>query len=186
MKISTFEEYKIEYQKSITDPKKFWEKKAQNFSWRKKWDSVLDWDFTKPEIKWFEGGKLNITENCLDRHLEKRGNQTAIKWIANNPKEETINLSYRELHKQVCKFANVLKKNGALKGDRICLYMPMVPELAIAVLACARIGAIHSVVFAGFSAKSLSDRINDATCKLLITADGGFRGRKNYSSKGDC
>ena len=178
MKISTFEEYKIEYQKSITDPKKFWGKKAQNFSWRKKWDSVLDGDFTKPEIKWFEGGKLNITENCLDRHLEKRGNQTAIKWIANNPKEETINLSYRELHKQVCKFANVLKKNGALKGDRICLYMPMVPELAIAVLACARIGAIHSVVFAGFSAKSLSDRINDATCKLLITADGGFRGEK--------
>ena len=178
MKISTFEEYKIEYQKSITDPKKFWGKKAQNFSWRKKWDSVLDWDFTKPEIKWFEGGKLNITENCLDRHLEKRGNQTAIKWIANDPKEETINLSYRELHKQVCKFANVLKKNGALKGDRICLYMPMVPELAIAVLACARIGAIHSVVFAGFSAKSLSDRINDATCKLLITADGGFRGEK--------
>ena len=178
MKISTFEEYKIEYQKSITDPKKFWEEKAHNFSWRKKWDSVLDWDFTKPEIKWFEGGKLNITENCLDRHLEKRGNQTAIKWIANDPKEETINLSYRELHKQVCKFANVLKKNGALKGDRICLYMPMVPELAIAVLACARIGAIHSVVFAGFSAKSLSDRINDATCKLLITADGGFRGEK--------
>ena len=178
MKISTFEEYKIEYQKSITDPKKFWESKAQNFSWRKKWDSVLDWDFTKPEIKWFEGGKLNITENCLDRHLEKRGNQTAIKWIANDPKEETINLSYRELHKQVCKFANVLKKNGALKGDRICLYMPMVPELAIAVLACARIGAIHSVVFAGFSAKSLSDRINDATCKLLITSDGGFRGEK--------
>ena len=178
MKISTFEEYKIEYQKSITDTKKFWEKKAQNFSWRKKWDSVLDWDFTKPEIKWFEGGKLNITENCLDRHLEKRGNQTAIKWIANDPKEETINLSYRELHKQVCKFANVLKKNGALKGDRICLYMPMVPELAIAVLAFARIGAIHSVVFAGFSAKSLSDRINDATCKLLITADGGFRGEK--------
>ena len=178
MKISTFEEYKIEYQKSITDPKKFWEEKAHNFSWRKKWKNVLSWDFTKPEIKWFEGGKLNITENCLDRHLEKRGNQTAIKWIANNPKEETINLSYRELHKQVCKFANVLKKNGALKGDRICLYMPMVPELAIAVLACARIGAIHSVVFAGFSARSLSDRINDATCKLLITTDGGFRGEK--------
>ena len=178
MKISTFEEYKIEYQKSITDPKKFWEEKAHNFSWRKKWKNVLSWDFTKPEIKWFEGGELNITENCLDRHLEKRGNQTAIKWIANDPKEETINLSYRELHKQVCKFANVLKKNGALKGDRICLYMPMVPELAIAVLACARIGAIHSVVFAGFSAKSLSDRINDATCKLLITADGGFRGEK--------
>jgi acetyl-CoA synthetase len=138
----------------------------------------LSGDFSKPEIKWFEGGKLNITENCLDRHLEKRGNQTAIKWIANNPNEQSRCLSYKELHSEVCKFANVLKNNGAKKGDRICLYMPMVPELAIAVLACARIGAIHSVVFAGFSAKSLSDRINDADCNILITADGGFRGVK--------
>ena len=176
--ISTFEEYKKEHQKSIENPEQFWEEKASNFTWQKKWDNVLAWDFTKPEIKWFEGGKLNITENCLDRHLEKRGNQTAIKWIANNPNEQSRCLSYKELHYEVCKFANVLKNNGAKKKDRICLYMPMVPELAIAVLACARIGAIHSVVFAGFSAKSLSDRINDADCNILITADGGFRGAK--------
>ena len=176
--ITTFEEYKKEYAKSINNPEAFWEEKANNFTWQKKWDTVLSWDFSKPEIKWFEEGKLNITENCLDRHLEKRGNQTAIKWAANNPKEAIRNISYKELHAEVCKFANVLKNNGVKKGDRICLYMPMVPELAIAVLACARIGAIHSVVFAGFSAKSLSDRINDADCNILITADGGFRGAK--------
>jgi len=176
--ITTFEEYKKEYAKSINTPEAFWEEKAKNFTWQKKWDTVLSWDFSKPEIKWFEEGKLNITENCLDRHLEKRGNQTAIKWVANNPKEANRNISYKELHAEVCKFANVLKNNGVKKGDRICLYMPMVPELAIAVLACARIGAIHSVVFAGFSAKSLSDRINDANCNILITADGGFRGEK--------
>ena len=185
-KITSFEEYNLEYEKSIHNPEKFWEEKALNFNWEKKWDNVLSWDFTKPEIKWFEGGKLNITENCLDRHLEKKQNQTAIKWIANNPKEKNINLSYKKLHTEVCKFSNVLKNNGAKKGDRICLYMPMVPELAIAVLACARIGAIHSVVFAGFSAKSLSDRINDATCKLLITSDGGFRVKKNYATKRNC
>ncbi len=176
--INSFEEYKIEYAKSIKSPEAFWEEKANNFTWQKKWGKVLSWDFSKPEIKWFEGGKLNITENCLDRHLETRGEQTAIKWIANNPNEQSRCLSYIELHTEVCKFANVLKNNGAKKGDRICLYMPMVPELAIAVLACARIGAIHSVVFAGFSAKSLSDRINDADCTILITADGGFRGTK--------
>ena len=176
--ISTFAEYKKEYQKSIKNPKQFWEEEASNFTWQKKWDTVLDWDFSKPEIKWFQGGKLNITENCLDRHLEKRGEQIAIKWIANNPNEQSKCLSYKDLHYEVCKFANVLKNNGTKKGDRICLYMPMVPELAIAVLACARIGAIHSVVFAGFSAKSLSDRINDADCNILITADGGFRGAK--------
>ena len=176
--ITTFKEYKIQYEKSISDPEKFWEEKARNFNWIKKWNNVLSWDFTKPEIKWFEGGKLNITENCLDRHLETRKNQTAIKWIANNPKEKNIDLSYQELHAEVCKCANMFKNNGVKKGDRICLYMPMVPELAIAVIACARIGAIHSVVFAGFSAKALSERINDANCKLLITADGGFRGAK--------
>ncbi len=176
--IATLKEYKIEYEKSINNPEGFWEEKAQSFMWKKKWKNVLSWDFKKPEIKWFEGGKLNITENCLDRHLEKKGDQIAIKWVANNPKEKNRNLSYREVYTQVCKFANVLKNNGTKKGDRVCLYMPMVPELAIAVLACARIGAIHSVVFAGFSAKSLSDRINDATCKLLITADGSFRGKK--------
>ncbi len=176
--INSFEEYKIEYEKSIKNPEEFWEEKANNFTWQKKWEKVLSWDFSKPEIKWFEGGKLNITENCLDRHLETRGEQTAIKWIANNPNEKSRSLSYKELHIEVCKFANVLKNNGAKKGDRICLYMPMVPELAIAVLACARIGAIHSVVFAGFSAKSLSDRINDADCNILITADGGYRAAK--------
>ena len=181
--IKSFEKYKKEYEKSIKHPEDFWEEKARNFSWRKRWRNVLSWDFTKPEIKWFEGGKLNITENCLDRHLEKKGNQTAIKWIANDPQEKNINLSYKDLYTQVCKCANVLRKNGVKKGDRICLYMPMVPELAIAVLACARIGAIHSVVFAGFSAKSLSERINDATCKLLITADGGFRGDKTTPLK---
>ena len=176
--INSLEKYKIEYAKSIENPEAFWEEKAANFTWHKKWDSVLKWDFKEPEIKWFEGGKLNITENCLDRHLENKGEQTAIKWIANNPNEQSRCLSYKELHSEVCKFSNVLKSNGAKKGDRICLYMPMVPELAIAVLACARIGAIHSVVFAGFSAKSLSDRINDADCSILITADGGFRGEK--------
>ncbi|MBU46941.1 MAG: acetate--CoA ligase [Flavobacteriales bacterium] len=181
--IKSFEKYKKEYERSIKHPEDFWEGKARNFSWRKRWRNVLSWDFTKPEIKWFEGGKLNITENCLDRHLEKKGNQTAIKWIANDPQEKNINLSYKDLYTQVCKCANVLRKNGVKKGDRICLYMPMVPELAIAVLACARIGAVHSVVFAGFSAKSLSDRINDATCKLLITADGGFRGDKTTPLK---
>jgi len=176
--INSLEKYKIEYAKSIKNPEAFWEEKAANFTWHKKWDKVLSWDFTKPEIKWFEGGKLNITENCLDRHLKTKGKQTAIKWIANNPNEQSRCLSYKELHSEVCKFSNVLKNNGAKKGDRICLYMPMVPELAIAVLACARIGAIHSVVFAGFSAKSLSDRINDANCNILITADGGFRCEK--------
>jgi len=181
--IKSFEKYKKEYERSIKHPEDFWEEKARSFSWRKRWRNVLSWDFTKPEIKWFEGGKLNITENCLDRHLEKKGNQTAIKWIANDPQEKNINLSYKDLYTQVCKCANVLRKNGVKKGDRICLYMPMVPELAIAVLACARIGAVHSVVFAGFSAKSLSDRINDATCKLLITADGGFRGDKTTPLK---
>ena len=144
----------------------------------KTWDKVLEWDFTKPEVKWFKGGQLNITENCLDRHLNKRANQIAIKWVPNNPNDSAINITYSQLHEKVCQFSNVLLNNRVNKGDRVCLYMPMVPELTIAVLACARIGAIHSVVFAGFSAKSLSDRINDADCKLLITADGGFRGEK--------
>ena len=176
--ISSFEDYKKEYAKSINDPSNFWEDKANDFIWHKKWDNVLSWDFSKAEISWFEGGKLNITENCLDRHLKNKSNQVAIKWIANNPDEASRCLTYKELYTEVNKFANVLINNGAKKGDRICLYMPMVPELAIAVLACARIGAIHSVVFAGFSAKSLSDRINDAKCNILITADGGFRGEK--------
>ena len=176
--IISYQKYKQQYQESINDPESFWKKKAENFVWRKKWEKVLEWDFTKPEIRWFSGGQLNITENCLDRHLEKRGENIAVKWIANNLNEESVSLTYNKLYSEVCKFANVLKNNGARKGDRVCIYMPMVPELAIAVLACARIGAIHSVVFAGFSAKSLSDRINDASCNILITADGGYRGAK--------
>ena len=176
--ILSFKEYKKAYKKSIENPELFWSEKANNFKWERKWDTTLLWDFTKPEVKWFEGGKLNITTNCLDRHLKLKGNQTAITWISNNIEEKNINLSYQQLYTEVNKFSNVLKKNGIKKGDRICLYMPMVPELTIAILACARIGAIHSVVFAGFSAKSLSDRINDAKCKLLITSDGGFRGEK--------
>ena len=178
MRIKSIEEYNTEKSNFDNDPERFWEEKAESFIWKKKWDKVLNWDFHSAKINWFNGGKLNITENCLDRYLKKRANQVAIKWIANNPNEKSISLTYQELHAEVCKFSNVLKKHTIKKGDRVCLYMPMVPELSIAVLACARIGAIHSVVFAGFSAKSLSDRINDAECQALITADGGFRGDK--------
>ena len=182
-KINTFEEYQKEYARSVATPELFWAGKANSFYWYKKWDSVLNWNFNEPNVKWFEGGKLNITENCLDRHLKKRGDKTAITWVPNDPNEVSRHLSYKELHREVCKFSNVLRSNGAKKGDRICLYMPMVPELAIAVLACARIGAIHSVVFAGFSAQSLADRINDASCNIVITADGAFRGVKTIGLK---
>ena len=178
MRIKTLEEYKNQKKKFDDNPEKFWEEKAESFIWHKQWDEVLNWDFNTAKVNWFSGGKLNITENCLDRHLKERSNQIAIKWIANDPNEDNINITYKELHAQVCKFSNVLRKRGVKKGDRVCLYMPMVLELSIAVLACARIGAIHSVVFAGFSAKSLSDRINDAECTVLITSDGGFRGNK--------
>ena len=178
MRIKNLKEYISEKNKFDLDPEKFWAEKAEKFSWHQKWNEILNWDFYKAKVNWFSGGKLNITENCLDRHLKENGNQIAIKWIANNPKEKNINITYQDLYLQVCKFSNVLRNKGIVKGDRVCLYMPMVPELAIAVLACARIGAIHSVVFAGFSAKSLSDRINDAKCKALITSDGGFRGNK--------
>ena len=181
--IESIKEYRNEYKRSIDSPEDFWEEKANNFVWNRKWDNVLTWDFTKPEVRWFEGGKLNITENCLDRHLKERGDQIAIRWVSNDPKESNVNISYEELYDEVCKFSNVLINNGAKKGDRICLYMPMIPELAISVLACARIGAVHSVVFAGFSAKSLSDRINDASCNILITADGAFRGSKTIPLK---
>jgi acetyl-CoA synthetase len=178
IKINSFKEYKEQYKQSVENPEQFWEEIAETFTWRKKWEKVLDWNFNEPNIKWFEKGKLNITENCLDRHLEKRGNQTAIIWEPNKPTDETIKLTYSELHQKVCEFGNVLKNNGAKKGDRICLYMPMVPELAIAILACARIGAIHSVVFAGFSAKALADRINDATCNIVLCSDEAYRGAK--------
>ena len=177
-RIKSFEAYKKEFDKSINNPELFWEEQADTFIWKKKWDNVLSWDFNKPEVRWFDGGQLNITENCLDRHLSKKADKVAIRWISNNPDEEIKDISYSDLHKEVCKFSNVLIKNGIKKGDRICLYMPMIPELVISVLACARVGAIHSVVFAGFSDKSLSERINDAKCKILITSDGAFRGDK--------
>jgi len=183
MKITSFEEYQQVYQKSVEQPEEFWADIAGNFQWRKPWLKVLEWNFTEPNIKWFRGAKLNITENCLDRHLAKLGDKPAIIWEPNDPNEDHRVLTYRQLHEKVCEFANVLKNNGAKKGDRICIYMPMVPELAIAVLACARIGAIHSVVFGGFSAQSIADRIKDATCNVVITADGGYRGTKEIPLK---
>ena len=178
MKISSIEEYQRVYKQSVEQPEEFWAKIAQNFQWRKKWDKVLEWNFTEPSIKWFQGAKLNITENCLDRHLEAWGEKPAIIWEPNDPHEHHRVLTYQQLYEKVCEFAHVLKNNGAKNGDRICIYMPMVPELEIAVLACARIGAIHSVVFGGFSAQSIADRIQDASCNIIITADGGYRGTK--------
>jgi acetyl-CoA synthetase len=178
-RIRSIDDYMQSYQESIQDPEQFWDDYArENFIWKKSWDKVLEFDLLKPEVKWFQGAKLNITENCLDRHLSQNGDRTAIIWEPNDPKEVAKHVSYKELHSMVCQFANVLKENGVKKGDRVCIYMPMVLELAVAVLACARIGAVHSVVFAGFSSKSLSDRINDSDCKILLTADGGFRGSK--------
>lgn len=183
LNINSLSDYKRIYQYSITKPEDFWATVADTFYWRKKWDQVLEWDFKKPDIKWFKGAKLNITENCLDRHLETDGNTTALIWEPNDPNEPYQTFTYRQLHFRVCQFANVLKNNGVNKGDRVCIYMPMVPELAIALLACARLGAIHSVVFGGFSAQSIADRINDAQCSLVITADGGFRGNKEIPLK---
>ena len=183
LQVKSFEEYQQSYQLSVDNPEVFWANIAEHFTWKKKWDRVLDWNFTEPKIEWFGGAKLNITENCLDRHLENNGDDIAIIWESNDPDEASRNISYRELHQQVCTFSNVLKQNGAKKGDRICLYMPMIPELEVAVLACARSGAIHSVVFGGFSAQSISDRIQDAQCNIVVTADGSFRGNKEICLK---
>ena len=182
--IRTFDDYQKQSKKSVEHPENFWSEVASNFYWRKKWDKVLEWDFLKPEVKWFIGGKLNITENCLDRHLTKRANQTAIIWEPNNPEESAKHITYQHLYDEVCRTANMLKANGVKKGDRVCIYLPMIPELAYAVLACARIGAVHSVVFAGFSAKSLTDRITDAGCKIVVTSDGAYRGEKTINLKG--
>ncbi|WP_298247290.1 acetate--CoA ligase [uncultured Christiangramia sp.] len=183
--IKNLEEYFQVYRKSIREPENFWQEVAEeHFTWRKKWDNVLSWDFSKPEVKWFENAKLNITENCIDRHLLAKGDKTAIIWEPNDPSEETLKISYNELHKKVSQFANVLKANGIEKGDRVCIYLPMIPELAYSVLACARIGAIHSVVFAGFSASALAARTQDADCKMMITSDGSFRGEKTIDLKG--
>jgi len=183
--IKHLEEYYQVYRKSVQNPEVFWEEIAEeHFMWRKKWDNVLSWDFTKPEVKWFEGAELNITENCIDRHLHTRGDKTAIIFEPNSPDQEALHISYNELHERVCKFANVLKSKGIKKGDRVCIYLPMIPELAVSVLACARIGAIHSVVFAGFSSTALATRINDADCKMVITSDGSYRGAKTIDLKG--
>ncbi len=181
--IQSRQDYQASYENSIKNPEEFWEGVAENFSWRKKWDKVLEWDFKKPDIKWFINAKLNITENCLDRHLATKADDTAIVWEPNNPDEEALRITYKELHKQVCQFAQVLKNNGVQKGDRVCIYMGMIPELAIAVLACARIGAIHSVIFGGFSAKSIADRVQDAKAEYIITCDGAFRGTKEIPLK---
>ncbi|RBW63227.1 acetate--CoA ligase [Tenacibaculum sp. E3R01] len=182
--IKHLEEYYQVYRKSIRSPELFWEEIAEeHFVWRKKWDNVLSYDFSKPEVKWFEGAKLNITENCIDRHLQIRGDKTAILFEPNSPDEEALHISYNDLHKRVCRFANVLKNNGIGKGDRVCIYLPMIPELAVSVLACARIGAVHSVVFAGFSSTALSTRINDCEAKMVITADGSYRGAKTIDLK---
>ena len=181
--ITTRSEYDIAYKESIENPERFWDSIAQNFLWKKKWDKVLKWNFTEPKIEWFTGAKLNITENCLDRHLASNGDTPAIIWESNDPNEQSRTLTYKELHFKVCQFANVLKNNGVKKGDRVCIYMGMVPELAIAVLACARIGAIHSVIFGGFSAQSISDRLEDARIEFIITCDGAFRGNKTIPLK---
>ena len=183
--IKHLEEYYQVYRKSVRDPESFWEEIAEeHFSWRKKWNKVLDWDFSKPEVKWFEGAQLNITENCIDRHLPTRGDKTAILFEPNDPNEQAEHITYNQLHERVCRMANVLKDKGIKKGDRVCIYLPMIPELAIALLACARIGAIHSVVFAGFSSNALSTRINDSDCKIVITSDGSYRGNKTIDLKG--
>jgi acetyl-CoA synthetase len=182
-KIKNFAEYHAEYQRSVEQPEEFWSEKAENFVWKKKWDKTLEWNFNEPKVEWFKGGQLNITENALDRHLESKGDQAAIIWEPSNPEEHAITLTYKQLHIKVSAFANVLLANGVQKGDRVCLYMPMIPELAIACLACARVGAVHSVVFAGFSASALADRVNDAQAKIILTSDGNYRGVKNIPVK---
>jgi acetyl-CoA synthetase len=183
IQINNLESYKEAYTHSLSEPEQFWSRIANDFTWRKKWDKVLEYDFYKPEVKWFIGGKLNITESCIDRHLPTRANQTAILWESNDPVEPSRKITYQQLYHEVNRVANMLKALGIKKGDRVCIYMPMVPETAFAILGCARIGAVHSVVFAGFSAGSLADRINDSSCKLVLTADGAYRGDKKIDLK---
>ena len=183
--IKHLEEYYQVYRKSIREPENFWEEIAEeHFVWRKKWNTVLEWDFSKPAVKWFAGSQLNITENCIDRHLSTRGDKTALLFEPNDPTEAAEHITYKQLSERVNQFANVLKEQGIKKGDRVCIYVPMIPELAIATLACARIGVIHSVVFAGFSATALATRINDSDCKMVITSDGSYRGNKTIDLKG--
>ncbi|HEX9979145.1 MAG TPA: acetate--CoA ligase [Flavobacterium sp.] len=182
-KIKDLEDYFRQYRKSVKNPEKFWSKIAGNFEWQKKWDSVLEYDWHQANVRWFGGAKLNITENCIDRHLSGKRNKTAIIFEPNNPTDSAQHISYGELHARVCKMANVLLEKGIRKGDRVCIYLPMIPELAVSVLACARIGAVHSVVFAGFSSTAVATRINDSGCSMVITADGGFRGSKSFGLK---
>ena len=178
-------QYQALYQRSVQDPEGFWAEQAKRFlSWDRPWTRVLDWDYPKGHIRWFEGGMLNVSANCLDRHLKTHGDRTAIIWEGDDPSEDR-KLSYRELHTQVCRCANALKARGVKKGDRVCIYMPMVPEAAVAMLACARIGAVHSVVFGGFSPESIKDRILDSDCRVVITADEGLRGNRRISLKGN-
>jgi acetyl-CoA synthetase len=184
-KIDNFEQYFKHYNKSIREPRKFWGKIAEeNFTWYQQWDKVVDFDMENADIKWFTEAKVNIVKNCIDRHLAKRGEKTAIIFEPNNPDESALHITYNELYERVGKMANVLREQGIKKGDRVCIYLPMIPELAVSVLACARIGAIHSVVFAGFSASAVASRINDSECKMVITSDGGFRGNKTIDLKG--
>ena len=186
LQINSYAQYKEWYAQSVNNPELFWETIANTFYWKKKWDTTLSYDFNTPKVEWFKGGKLNITENCLDRHLDKLANKTAIIWEPNDPDEETRHITYRQLFVKVSHFANVLKNNGIKKGDRVCIYMPMIPELAIAMLACARIGAVHSIVFAGFSSTAIASRINDSECKMLITANEVYRGTKPVALKSIC
>jgi acetyl-CoA synthetase len=183
LQIKSFEEYQKAYQESIDNPASFWEDKAQSFLWHKKWNSVVEYNFEEAQFSWFAGGQLNITENCLDRHLGTHPDKIALIWEPNDPSAPTKTYTYKALHEEVCKMANVLKLHNIQKGDRVCFYMPMVPELAIGVLACARVGAVHSVVFAGFSASALADRIHDASCKMVICSDFNQRGAKNIAVK---
>lgn len=182
-KIHTLAGYIHEYQRSILDPDAFWEQIAETFHWKKKWDKIVDWEFDTPDVKWFVNGKLNITENIFERYLHTKKDKPAIIWEPNDPEADSITLTYMELYEKTCQFANALRNNGIRKGDRVIIYMPMVPEAAIAMLACARVGAVHSVVFAGFSATSLADRINDCTAKMVLTSDGNFRGAKTIPVK---
>ena len=183
-KIQTLSGYYHEYQKSVLQPEEFWSRVADSFHWKKRWDKVLDWDFEGPDIQWFKGGKLNITENILERHLFIMGDSPAIIWEGNEPDEPNVTLTYRQLYEKVCQLANALKANNVQKGDRVIIYMPMVPEAAVAMLACARIGAVHSVVFAGFSSSALADRLIDCEAKMVLTSDGNFRGKKSIEVKG--
>ena len=183
-KVENLEQYFKHYNKSVREPRKFWGKIAEeNFTWYQQWDKVVEFNMAEADIKWFTEAKLNMSKNCIDRHLNKRGDKTAIIFEPNNPNEDALHISYNELHQRVCKMANVLREHGIKKGDRVCIYLPMIPELAVSILACARIGAIHSVVFAGFSASAVAARIIDSECSMVITSDGGFRGNKTIELK---